>query len=223
MWKCSTRERRNDAAMMDLTQKQWVKHTVFHPFEGFEDLRWKKGGSVLFASIVIVLWFIGAILYDNFYGQQFMMSSVRLFSIVPYIVQTIVLFLTWVVGNWSICTLLEGEGTMKKIYIYSAYALIPYVVQLYIQVILSHFLTRDEAIFITTVSVIGTVWSVVLMFMAIKAVHQYSVSKTLFAMILTVVAMLLILILLVLLVALFQQVYVFATSVYTEISYRMKV
>jgi hypothetical protein len=209
--------------MMDLTQKQWVKHTVFHPFEGFEDLRWKKGGSVLFASIVIVLWFIGAILYDNFYGQQFMMSSVRLFSIVPYIVQTIVLFLTWVVGNWSICTLLEGEGTMKKIYIYSAYALIPYVVQLYIQVILSHFLTRDEAIFITTVSVIGTVWSVVLMFMAIKAVHQYSVSKTLFAMVLTVVAMLLILILLVLLVALFQQVYVFATSVYTEISYRMKV
>ena len=209
--------------MMDLTQKQWVKHTVFHPFEGFEDLRWKKGGSVLFASIVIVLWFIGAILYDNFYGQQFMMSSVRLFSIVPYIVQTIVLFLTWVVGNWSICTLLEGEGTMKKIYIYSAYALIPYVVQLYIQVILSHFLTRDEAIFITTVSVIGTVWSVVLMFMAIKAVHQYSVSKTLFAMVLTVVAMLLILILLVLLVALFQQVYLFATSVYTEISYRMKV
>ncbi len=209
--------------MMDLTQKQWVKHTVFHPFEGFEDLRWKKAGSVLFASIVIVLWFIGAILYDNFYGQQFMMSSVRLFSIVPYIVQTIVLFLTWVVGNWSICTLLEGEGTMKKIYIYSAYAMIPYVVQLYIQVILSHFLTRDEAIFITTVSVIGTVWSVVLMFMAIKAVHQYTVSKTIFAMVLTVVAMLLILILLVLLVALFQQVYVFGTSVYTEISYRMKV
>ncbi|MGN0592650.1 MAG: Yip1 family protein [Ruminococcus sp.] len=209
--------------MMDLTQKQWVKHTVFHPFEGFEDLRWKKGGSMLYASLIVVLWFIGSILYSNFCGKQFVMSSTKLFSIVPFVVQTIVLFLTWVVGNWSICTLLEGEGTMRKIYIYSAYALIPYVAQMYIQVILSHLLTQDEIIFITTVQVIGVIWSVVLMFMAIKAVHQYSVSKTIFAIILTIVAMLLILVLLVLLVALFQQVYVFATSVYTEISYRLKV
>ena len=209
--------------MMDLTQKQWVKHTVFHPFEGFEDLRWKKGGSMLYASLIVVLWFIGSILYSNFCGKQFVMSSAKLFSIVPFVVQTILLFLTWVVGNWSICTLLEGEGTMRKIYIYSAYALIPYVAQMYIQVILSHLLTQDEIIFITTVQVIGVIWSVVLMFMAIKAVHQYSVSKTIFAIILTIVAMLLILVLLVLLVALFQQVYVFATSVYTEISYRLKV
>ncbi len=209
--------------MMDLTQKQWVKHSVFHPFEGFEDLRWKKGGSVLYASIVILLWFVASILYNNAYGFQFYASTDKLFSIVPHIVQTIALFLVWVVGNWSICTLLEGEGTMKKIYIYSAYALIPYVVSLYVQTLLSHILIRDEAIFITCVSVIGLLWSVLLMFNAIKAVHQYSIAKTLLAIVLTIVAMLIILILLVLLVALFQQVYVFFSSIYTEITYRIRV
>lgn len=209
--------------MMDLTQKQWVKHSVFHPFEGFEDLRWKKGGSVLYASIVVLLWFVAAILYENAYGFQFHVSSEKLFSIVPYIVRTIALFLVWVVGNWSICTLLDGEGTIKKIYIYSAYALIPYVVSLYIQTLLSHVLIRDESIFITCVSVIGLCWSVLLMFNAIKAVHQYSIGKTIVALVLTFVAMLIILILLVLLVALFQQVYVFVSSVYTEITYRVRV
>ncbi len=209
--------------MMDLTQKQWVKHSVFHPFEGFEDLRWKKGGSVLYASIVVLLWFIGSILYNNAYGFQFFVSSEKLFSIVPYIVQTIALFLVWVIGNWSICTLLDGEGTVKNIYIYSAYSLIPYVISLYLETLLSHILVRDEAIFITCVSVIGTAWSVLLMFNAIKAVHQYSISKTILALILTIVAMIIILILLVLLVALFQQVYVFISSVYTEITYRVRV
>ena len=79
--------------MMDLTQKQWVKHSVFHPFEGFEDLRWKKGGSVLYASIVILLWFVAEILHTNALGYQFAMTTTKMFSIVPYIVQTIALML----------------------------------------------------------------------------------------------------------------------------------
>lgn len=79
--------------MMDLTQKQWVKHSVFHPFEGFEDLRWKKGGSVLYASIVILLWFVAEILHTNALGYQFAVTTTKMFSIVPYIVQTIALML----------------------------------------------------------------------------------------------------------------------------------
>ena len=209
--------------MMDLTNREWVKHAVTHPFEGFEDMRWKKAGSIPIATGVILLWFVASIFYNRLYGFQFYAEPDKMFNVIPYIVQTIVLFLTWVVGNWAICTLLDGEGTMKNIYIYSAYALIPYVVSMYIDVFLSHFLIRDEMVFISAVRIIGLLWSASLVFSAIKSVHQYSVLKTIFAIILTIAAMLIMLFLLVLLLSLFQQVYVFIYSIYTEIAYRVKV
>lgn len=209
--------------MMDLTQKQWVKHTVFHPFEGFEDLRWKKGGSLKIAFVIVVLLFFAQIFYNRLYGFQFFVSYDKMFNIIPYITKSFIIFGTWVIGNWAVCTLLEGEGTLKNICIYSAYALIPYVVSIYVDTFLSHFLVRDEYIFIQAVTVIGTGWSIILIFSAIKAVHQYSLMKTIFAIFLTIVAMLIILFLLVLLLSLFQQVYVFAYSIYTEIAYRLKV
>ena len=209
--------------MMDLTNRQWVTHAVTHPMEGFEDMRWKKAGSLKISCAIIFMWFIAAIFDSRLYGFQFHAVPDKMFNIIPYIVQTIVLFLTWVVGNWAICTLLDGEGTMKNIFIYSAYAMIPYVASLYINVLLSHFLIRDEQVFIDAIAVIGLLWSVVLVFSAIKSVHQYSVIKTFFAILLTIAAMLIMLFLLVLLLSLFQQVYVFIYSLYTEIAYRVKV
>lgn len=59
-------------------------------------------------------------------------------------------------------------------------------------------------------------------FSAIKTVHQYSPAKTIAAIFLTVASMALMLVIAVLLLSLFQQVYVFINSVYTEISYRIR-
>lgn len=209
--------------MMDLTQKQWVKHAVTHPFEGFEDMRWKKSGSLRIALLIVVLLFFGQIAYGRLYGFQFYISYDKTFNIIPYIVRSFVLFGAWTVGNWAVCTLLDGEGTLKNICIYSAYSLIPYTAQLYINVVLSHFLIWDEFVFMQIIELIGTGWTVILLFSAIKSVHQYTFGKTVFAVILTIAAMLVMLFLLVLFMSLIQQVFIFISTVYTELSYRARV
>lgn len=209
--------------MLDLTQKQWVSHTVFHPFEGFEDMRWKKGGSLKIALLIIFLGFFAAVAHDTLCGFQFRTVSSRDFSIIPYIAGTIVVFAAWVTGNWSVCTLLDGEGTMRNICIYSAYSLVPFIAQTYLNVLLSHILILEEYTFMQLITAVGTVWSLIMLCSAIKAVHQYSMGKTLLAMLLTIAAMAVMLCLLVLVLSLLQQIWLFICTIYTELTYRIRV
>lgn len=209
--------------MLDISERQFVKHAVTHPFSGFEDLRWKKAGSLKYAFLVTLLLFAARIVSDRLYGFQFVGENDKVFNIIPYFTESFLVLGAWTVGNWAVCTILDGEGTLKNICIYSAYSLIPYTVQLYVNTILSHVLVTDEKVFMELISVIGILWSAVLMFSAVKSVHQYSVKKTVLAVLLTVAAMFIILFLLVLIISLFQQIYYFVRSLWTEIQYRIKV
>ena len=209
--------------MLDLTRGQFVKHVLVHPFEGFEDLRWKKAGSMRIALTVVFLLFFQQLAYNRLYGFQYYSDYEKIFNIVPYIFRSVILFFTFVVANWAMCTLFDGEGSMKNICINSAYALIPFVGAYLIGTFMSHFLVKDEYIFIQAIEIIGTAWTVVLFISAMKAVHQFSFGKTLALLLLTVVAMVAILFLLILLLTLFQQVLIFILSIYTELSYRLRV
>jgi hypothetical protein len=208
--------------MYEFTPMGWVKHVVFHPVEGFEDLRWKKQGSMKIALVIVFLLFVVMVADRQLTGFQFNTAYVKVFNVIPLLVQSVVYFFTWVIGNWALCTLFDGEGTLKKICIYSAYALVPYIFCSALSIFISNFIVQEERIWMTAIYYLGLIWSVVLMIQAMKAVHQYSFPKTIVSMIFTLVAMLLILFLAILLLSLFQQLYVFGYSIYTEISYRIR-
>ena len=196
----------------------WKRNSVTLPATPVQ-----KAGADLIVKLIVFLLFLSEIASGRLYGEQFKVTYDKVFNVVPYITSTIVLFAAWVVGNWSICTLLDGEGTMRNICVYSAYALVPFIAQRFINVALSHILIRDEYVFMQAIEIIGTGWTLILLFSAIKSVHQYSFGKTVFAIILTICAMLIMLVLLVLFMSLIQQIFIFASTIYTELSYRIRV
>lgn len=205
---------------LDMPAWKWPFYIMAHPFEGYEDLRWKKAYNMKVAMVIVALFFIVSVCEKLMTGFIFDHSNVRIFNVVPIVIQTLVLFFTWVIGNWALCTLFDGEGTMKNICVNTAYALVPYIIGRVINIILSNCLQKGEAAFITFIDYITIVWTVVLLISGMKTVHQYNFWKTIFSMFFTLCAMVIIVILLVLLVSLFQQVYVFVYSIYTELLYR---
>ena len=208
--------------MYEFTPVGWLKHVIFHPVEGFEDMRWKKAGSLKIAFIIVALMFVAMVADRQLTGFQFNTAYVKVFNVVPLLVQSIVYYFAWVIANWMLCTLFDGEGTLKKVCIYSAYALVPFIVGTFLAVFVSNFITSEETIWMTSIYYLGLIWSVVLMIQAMKAAHQYTFFKTIVSMLFTLVAMLLLLFLAILLLSLFQQVYVFGYSIYTEIAYRIR-
>ena len=128
----------------------------------------------------------------------------------------------WCVSNRACGTFLGGCGTFRNIFIGTSKAVLPYIAQLFINVILSHVLIRDEYIFMEIIQIIGIIWAVVLVFNSVREVHHYSFKETLIAVIMNVFGIAVMICLAVLILCLFQQIYVFILSLLTEISYRIR-
>lgn len=199
---------------------QWPFYIMRHPFEGFEDLRWQKTYNALSATLIIFGLFIMEVLNNTTAPFLHRYLRSRLYNVIPDFSSTIILFLVWVLANWAICTLFDGEGTMKRIYCVTGYAFLPMLLGKILMFGLYFILGHDEDGFLFFVDVLSSCWSYLMLFTGMKTVHQFTPMKTLLFILLTVGAMAVILVLLVLLASLFQQVYLFVYSIFTELLIR---
>ncbi|MDE7365177.1 MAG: YIP1 family protein [Ruminococcus sp.] len=205
-----------------MSEIKWLKYALTHVSDGFEELRFRKKGSVKIAVVIVLMFFVADVVSDRLYGFQFRISDDRTFNVIPHITSSIGLFLAWVTGCSAVSTFLDGEGTARNTAIYTAYALVPYIAQKLINTILSHVLTRDEFTFMQIIQLAGTFWTVILLFSAVKAVHRYTFIRTVISIVTTVFFMLIMLFLLILFMSLIQQMWLFVSAVYTEILYRIR-
>ena len=71
-----------------------------------------------------------------------------------------------------------------------------------------------------TFQVVGAGWSLLLVFLGMMIVHQYTVKKTIVSIIITLLAILAVCCLLLLFFSIAQQILGFATSIAQELTYR---
>lgn len=199
---------------------RYIGYILRHPVEGYEELKYKKAGSFRIAVVILLLWFFGTVLTYQFKGFIFNTNKLEQMNIFVLFATTIVPFLLWVISNWCFCTLLDGKGRAKEIFVFSAYALVPYVIMIYVTLILSNVFTMDEGIFNTWLLVVSQLYSALLLFNALKVMHEYSGGKTIVSVLLTLLGMFIIIFLITLAFSLVQQVYSFVSTIIKEFMYR---
>ena len=195
-------------------------HIIFHPFDGFWDLKHEKRGGVRGATIILcttVLVFIyqavGRGYLYNPYGASVSYITEILSVILP-------LFL-WVTANWCLTTLFDGEGTYKDVYVATCYSLTPLPLLILPTIWLSNIVTLDEMGILALVNSIAFVWLGLLVFFGMMVIHDYTLGKNVLTTIGTIVGAAFIMFIIILFGTLLSKVYGFFYNIYAEISFRV--
>jgi hypothetical protein len=133
------------------------------------------------------------------------------------IIAVIVPVVLWVIGNWCLTTLFDGEGSLKDIYIASCYSLAPLPVFVILSTILTNVLTVSEGGIIGLLVGLGYVWVGILLFFGMAVTHDYTTGKNLIAVVGSIVAMAVIMFIVILFSSLVMKMALFLISLFTEV------
>ena len=191
-----------------------------HPFNVFDDIKYKAKGSVLIAFVIMFVYYIAKVLEATASGFLFTRSDPTTYNMLYTLLGTVGLVLLWSVCNWLVASLFSGNGRFKDVFIATSYSLIPLTIYTFIRVILSHVLT------LSGLSIMDGLYTVVLIFtffilsIAIMTAHEYDFFKFLSTSIVTVFLMILVVFVVFLVGILLGQVWDFFVSLFQEIFYR---
>lgn len=197
-------------------------HVIFHPFDGFYEIKYRKRGSLPAAFVIIILVTITYTLMHQYTGFLFNYNDPKDLNIIVEFASVLLPFFLWAGVNWAFTTLMSGKGTFKEIIISTAYALLPIVLINLPLIIVSNYLILDEGAFYYLLISIAMLWSGALIFIgAVMITHEYSIGKSIFTTILTLAGMVFTVFLGMLILNLCESVYRFVNEIFTEIVYRI--
>ncbi len=195
-------------------------YIIFHPFDGFYDLKHEHRGSVR-ASIVFVAATIVTFFYQQM-GQGYVLNPTgNTTTIFSQAIAVLVPLFLFVLGNWCLTTLMEGEGSFKDIFIASSYSLLPLILLNIPATIASNFVTSTEADIVTMISTVAFIWVFFLLFFGTMVTHDYSMFKNIITIAGTLIAMVCIIFIVLLFSMLLTKLVGLVSNIITEIQYRI--
>lgn len=209
----------SSASKMSSGYLMW--YSARHPFIGFDAIRYNKRRCYPFCVVVFLLLVALGVAEQLFMGKSFGIVNTADTNILTVFLIRLAIVVLFVLSNWALSVLLDGKATVGEICTFSSIALVPYIICGFIRVILSHFLTAQENIFLTLLMLVGIGMGVALMLIGFSVFHEFETGKAVLILLLTLVGMLLITVLAFLLYSLTQNIVDFVRTIAGEFIFRM--
>ena len=194
---------------------------IFHPFLGFQEIRFGEEKTSLWAAIVIAILYVLATIYQyvgtGYLFNQNNIADINLWLLLAKSLGVLVIFCA---AQWSVSILINTSGRLSDIVITACYALAPYTAAIFIGTWLSNYMLLDE-LYASYIITLGLLWGVVILLIGTITCHELSFGKTIGFLLLTVAGMAVIVFIGVLFYTLLEQLITFFSTLYVEIVFRM--
>lgn len=195
-------------------------HVIFHPFDGFWDIKHEKRASAKGATVILLIT-IAAYVY-SLIGKAYLIDPHPAdMNVFVSAISILLPILLWVIANWCLTTLFDGEGSIKDIYIATCYSLFPLPLFLVLTTLASNIVTLNEASLLSLAMGVAYFWVGFLVFFGTMVIHDYTLFKNVLTTLATIVGMAFIMFIGVLFSSLVGKIVSFITAIISELSYRV--
>lgn len=214
-------------ATKKLRDKMLYKRLVFcvkymrHPMDGTYAVKREGMKSYLSAGILTVIFILFNIIYKYFCGFIFKTVKDGRYEISSDIMSVLGILLAASAVTYLVSTINDGEGRFKEILCGYVYSLTPYIVIKPFLFVLSMVLTLNEAFIMEFANLIVIVWMVILIFLTVKEINNYSFKETCKVIGLTFFTAFVFILMAIVIYILASQVVGFVVSIYGEVVYRI--
>ncbi len=198
-----------------------MKTMLKKPFDAYYEIRYQNKVGWLSATLLYI--WLAALQITNLYVTSYIFNQVNVayVNVLLLVGQIILPLLLFVVCNYLVSTITEGEGKFKQVYCGTIYALSPYLLFMFPLQLLTNVLTQNEAFVYTFGVLILVAWSAVLLYLMIQEIHFFSFKGTVKNILVTLVTMFLLVLAAFMLYLLFKQMKDFVVDIIQEVRIRV--
>jgi hypothetical protein len=142
-------------------------------------------------------------------------------NIVEQIIGVFVPFGLWVVSNYLVCSIRDGDGKLKEVFQASALTFLPMIITFPILTVISHALTLNESFIYELIYGIGVSFTVVYLFIMVKEIHFYDFKPTFKNIFITIFTGIMLMAMTLIVVFLLGEVYQLIADIIQEVNSRV--